>query len=86
MYDGHLPDGSSVQKHSAGGLYPYVLMARETPTGLMWGFMTPKGAEILVGTQDKAHEAAVLHETRCEANRKLCRKPETSTESGLLLG
>ena len=25
MYAGHLPDGSSVQKHSAGGLYPYVI-------------------------------------------------------------
>jgi hypothetical protein len=29
-YQGHLPDGSSVQKHSAGGLYPYVLVVRDS--------------------------------------------------------
>ena len=29
-YQGHLPDGSSVQKHSAGGAYPYVLVLRDS--------------------------------------------------------
>lgn len=28
-YQGHLPDGSSVQAHSAGGLYPVVLVYRD---------------------------------------------------------
>ncbi len=30
---GHLPDGSSVQKHSAGGLYPVVLVYRNKRGG-----------------------------------------------------
>lgn len=29
MYQGHHSDGSGVQKHSAGGLYPYVIGIRE---------------------------------------------------------
>lgn len=29
MYQGHLNDGSSVQKHSAGGLYPYIIYAKQ---------------------------------------------------------
>ncbi len=28
-YEGHLPDGSGIQKHSAGGLYPCVLYQQE---------------------------------------------------------
>lgn len=28
MYQGHLNDGSSIQKHSAGALYPYVIQFR----------------------------------------------------------
>lgn len=43
MYQGHLPDGSSVQRHSAGGLYPFVLFARETERGVRWGVITPGG-------------------------------------------
>lgn len=42
-YQGHLADGSSVQKHSAGGLYPFVLYAQETARGLAWGFISPSG-------------------------------------------
>lgn len=29
-YQGHHPDGSSIQKHSAGGAYPYVLVLRDS--------------------------------------------------------
>jgi len=42
-YQGHMADGSSVQKHSAGGLYPFVLYVQETPRGLAWGFISPSG-------------------------------------------
>lgn len=28
-YAGHLPDGSSIQKHSAGSGYPYIVQVRE---------------------------------------------------------
>lgn len=40
-YQGHLSDGSSIQKHSASGLYPCVIYAQETPTGLQYGLITP---------------------------------------------
>lgn len=36
-YQGHLADGSSVQKHSAGGMYPCVLFVRYG----MYGIITP---------------------------------------------
>ncbi len=42
-YQGHLNDGSSVQKHSAGGLYPYVIFAKDTPSGLRYGVLCPSG-------------------------------------------
>ena len=42
-YQGHLPDGSSVQKHSAGSCYPYVVFGQETPEGLRYGVITPLG-------------------------------------------
>lgn len=40
---GHLPDGSSVQKHSAGGLYPCVLVWRDkkASTGYDVGVIIP---------------------------------------------
>lgn len=44
-YTGHLSDGSSVQKHSAGGLYPYVMFAKQAELGLRWGFIRPNGTE-----------------------------------------
>lgn len=30
VYEGHLADGSGIQKHSAGGAYPYVLVLRDS--------------------------------------------------------
>lgn len=44
-YQGHLPDGSGIQKHSAGGIYPYVLVAQESPLGLLWGVLQPGDEE-----------------------------------------
>lgn len=53
-YQGHLPDGSSVQRHSAGGLYPFVLFAKDSPTGLRHGYIDPRdSSEHLVGTYDE---------------------------------
>ena len=43
-YQGHLADGSSVQKHSAGGAYPYVLVLRDSarPGAVFdWGMVGP---------------------------------------------
>lgn len=38
---GHAVDGSSVQKHSTGALYPRVIFAYETPNGMRWGVSGP---------------------------------------------
>jgi hypothetical protein len=41
-YQGHLPDGSSIQAHSAGGAYPYVLQLRDHPRGgYLWECIGP---------------------------------------------
>ena len=43
-YQGHLPDGSSVQRHSAGSFYPYVLALRDSQDPSRrydWGLMGP---------------------------------------------
>jgi hypothetical protein len=41
MYLGHHPDGSSIQKHSAGGGYPYVLGMREVEGERYWLVIGP---------------------------------------------
>lgn len=54
-YQGHLPDGSSVQRHSAGGLYPFVLFAKDGADGkLAHGYIDPRdGSQHLVGSYDE---------------------------------
>lgn len=46
-HQGHLPDGSSVQRHSAGSNYPFVVYGQETEAGLMFGVM---GSSAVVDT------------------------------------
>lgn len=59
-YQGHLGDGSSVQKHSAGPLYPYVIFAEETLAGIVYGVIGPKKpGGILVGSYDYAVQYAI---------------------------
>lgn len=57
-YAGHLPDGSSVQKHSAGPLYPCVLVLRDGTLGGKYdhGVISPRNQEPLWFSN---HEAAV---------------------------
>lgn len=61
-YQGHLPDGSSVQKHSAGPLYPCVLIFRDARLGREKydvGVVTPRNQEPLwFSTFDAAVEVA----------------------------
>lgn len=45
MYQGHLSDGSSVQKHSAGGVYPYVVFAKQCGPDLRYAVLEPCGEE-----------------------------------------
>lgn len=57
-YQGHHKDGSGVQAHSAGGLYPYVVYAQGADE-LTYGVIVPGQAGYLVGTYDEAVEHAV---------------------------
>lgn len=59
MYQGHLNDGSSVQKHSAGPLYPLVVYAQDTARGLRYGLITPGESGFLVGSYDRAVGLAI---------------------------
>jgi hypothetical protein len=60
QYQGHLSDGSSVQKHSAGGIYPFVPFGVDRPNGkLCWGITTPGGRDVLVGNYSDAIDLAV---------------------------
>jgi len=60
VYQGHASDGSSVQKHSCGGLYPHVIFAQETIEGLRYGVVGPgKPNGILVGSYEQAVSFAV---------------------------
>jgi hypothetical protein len=42
MYQGHHKDGSSIQNHSAGAHYPYVIGKYERPE-LSWFVLAPNG-------------------------------------------
>jgi hypothetical protein len=57
MYQGHLSDGSSIQKHSAGPIFPYIIGFTDR-TG--YYVLCPNGAEVktVTGTYDDAHFAA----------------------------
>ncbi len=61
---GHMPDGSSIQKHSAGGLYPCVLVWRDSKDPSRkydTGLLLPGAAEpIWFKTQDLAIQAGEL--------------------------
>lgn len=67
MYQGHLPDGSSVQRHSAGPLYPAVIGVRERNYGAdrKWFVIYP-------GKDDAEHdtyELAVAYAESCNKAR-----------------
>lgn len=61
-YQGHLPDGSSIQRHSAGGLYPYIVYAQQKGDALRWGYIAPDGARRLTSdSYSDACDAALAH-------------------------
>ena len=39
FYEWHLPNGNAVQKHSAGDLYPIIMVAKGKPDNLRHGYM-----------------------------------------------
>ena len=69
MYQGHLNDGSSIQAHSAGGLYPYVIYAQGADV-LTYGVIVPGQSGYIVGTYDEAvaHASALKDGTGARTN------------------
>jgi len=68
VYQGHLP-GSGVQVHSAGGLFPWVIVAKGADT-VRYGFIAPDGyCSPCDMTYEQAATAALAH-MRLYANRK----------------
>jgi hypothetical protein len=60
----HLPDGSGVQAHSAGGLYPWVIYAQEKEGGKQFGVISPMDQDgKLHGSYDQAVSAAEAEKT-----------------------
>ena len=58
MYQGHHSDGSSIQAHSVGGLYPYIVFAQGADK-LQWGVLSPDGGTSrLYATYDQAADHA----------------------------
>jgi len=58
MPQGHHSDGSSIQIHSAGGLYPFVLYAQDRNYGRSYGVLTPGGYAIEFDSYATAGSAA----------------------------
>lgn len=69
-YQGHLSDGSSIQKHSAGGIYPCVLFAQETSEGRKFGLITPDNQ---AGKLYPSYEIAVKAAIQWNDDEKLYR-------------
>jgi len=53
---GHHRDGSGIQNHSVGGLYPCIQFKQETPNGQKWGLITPKDQH---GTLYESYEETI---------------------------
>jgi hypothetical protein len=60
VYQGHCADGSSIQKHSVGDVYPFIVGKREGAE-LPWFVLSPEGteAEFALGAQAFASAAAM---------------------------
>lgn len=65
VYQGHLADGSSIQKHSVGDIFPFVLQVRSRPEGgtsYYWELIGPgieSGTALRFESHALAHAAAL---------------------------
>lgn len=65
VYQGHLADGSSIQKHSVGDIFPFVLQVRSRPEGgtrYYWELIGPgieSGTALRFESHAQAHAAAL---------------------------
>lgn len=77
VYQGHLNDGSSIQRHSAGGLYPCVIYQQQQGPVLKSGVISPENQDgVLVGSYNDACAYAdklnvARRERQAQANRLL---------------
>jgi hypothetical protein len=77
MYQGHLADGSGIQKHSAGGLYPFVVFAKASNSVISYGVLSPDGTKAICGTCDAAiAHAERLLEARSRPHSTLTPEPQ----------
>lgn len=53
MYQGHHSDGSSIQNHSAGAHYPYVI-GKQNGQELPWFVLSPNGSQSWFSTAGAA--------------------------------
>lgn len=64
MYQGHHPDGSSVQRHSAGDLYPYVVACKQQGDSLAWFLIGPglpdRGSGVFEHSEEAVYAARRL--------------------------
>jgi len=80
FYQGHLPDGSGIQVHSAGGLYPFILYAQGDSDNLTWGYIAPGKDGKLIGTYGEAADKALEAKTDWDAGVRLSPpRPQTQT-------
>ena len=83
MYEGHLPDGSSVQRHSAGPLYPYVIAARQHGSALEWGVTGPDtDGYIWVGAHADADRVATFYKSRYDRRQAAAQQAKTKKLTG----
>lgn len=71
MYQGHLSDGSSIQKHSAGGIFPYIVFAKQSVDKLLWGVLSPNGDERMFCKYENAHDFALAVKEHKEAKSQV---------------
>ena len=81
-YQGHLPDGSGVQRHSAGGIYPFIPFGKQTEHGINWGLIMPGGRELMIGSYSSAVALAANIKAGTERGRQLRALRSLETLSG----
>ncbi len=82
MYEGHLPDGSGIQRHSAGLIYPYVILARQKSDSLEWGIIGPDtGGYLWFGSRDDAVRAADIYKSNFDRRQTTSQRAAVAAAS-----
>lgn len=93
MYQGHLADGSSVQRHSAGPVYPFVVYGRTVAGEMHWEVQGP-GVEDFIRFEHSYDAAACANNLKTAFDslehwtrqmRALTRMPDELAAKGLAI-